>query len=88
MVSVLEPAVLLTLAWVLALFVVGWRYRMGSLPPTRALVVVAAALMWLAYSLTQLADFLASPYDDVLVAVATVLLLSGASLFWRWWRTR
>jgi|GEM_PF-1529266 len=86
MVSVLDPAVLLTLAWVVVLFAAGFRYRWGALPPARALVVFSAALCWLAYSLTQLSAFFAAPYDDVLVAIAGVLLLVGAALFVQWWR--
>jgi asparagine N-glycosylation enzyme membrane subunit Stt3 len=88
MVSVFDPAVLLTLAWLVVLFAAGFRYRWGSLPPARALVVVSAALFWLAFSLTQVSAFLAAPYDDVLVAVAALLLLGGAALFARWWRRR
>ncbi|SEW21977.1 hypothetical protein [Halobacterium jilantaiense] len=88
MVSVLDPAVLLTLAWVAVLFAAGFRYRWGSLPPVRALVVFSAALFWLAYSLTQLSAFFVAPYDDVLVAVAVGFLLGGAALFVQWWRRR
>jgi hypothetical protein len=88
MVSVLDPAVLLTVAWLVVLFVAVWRYRWGDLPPTRALLVVAAGLLWLAYSLTQLAALLTPPYDDFLVAVSGLTLLVGLSLGWRWWRTR
>jgi len=86
--SVHDPAVLLALAWLLALFGAAFRYRWGSLPPARALVVVSAGLFWLAYSLTQLSSFLAAPYDDVLTALSGVLLLGGAWLFARWWRQR
>ena len=88
MVSVLDPAVLLTLAWLVVLFAAGFRYQWGSLPPTRTLVVVSAALFWLAFSLTQLSTFLAPPYDDGLLAVAGLLLLAGAHSFVRWWRRR
>jgi|AntRauMinimDraft_4_1070384.scaffolds.fasta_scaffold00063_32 hypothetical protein len=88
MVSVLDPVVLLTLAWLLVLFAVVFQYRWGSLPPARALVVVSAALFWLAYSLTQLSSFLAAPFDDVLVGLAGLLLLAGATSFVRWWRRR
>ena len=88
MVSVLDPVVLLTAAWLVVLFAAAFRYRWGSLPPTRALLVVASALVWLAYSLTQFSAFLAPPYDDVLVAVAGVVLLAGGTLFVRWWRRR
>jgi hypothetical protein len=80
--------VLLALAWLLVLFAAVFRYRWGSLPPVRALLVVGSALVWLAYSLTQLASFLAPPFDDVVVAAAGVLLLAGGSLFVRWWRRR
>jgi len=85
---VFDLDVLLALAWLVVLFAAAFRYRRGSLPPVRALLVVGSALVWLAYSLTQLASFLAPPFDDVLVAVAAVLLLAGGSLFARWWQRR
>ncbi|NIB99790.1 hypothetical protein [Halobacterium sp. R2-5] len=88
MVAVTEPAVVLTIAWLLVLFVVAWRYRFGSLPSARAFVLVAAALAWLAFSLLQLADLLSPPYDDALGAVSGITLLVGAWFALRWWRTR
>lgn len=88
MVSVTDPAVLLTLAWLLVLFATAWRYQFGSLPPLRTLALMAAALLWLAYSLLQLGDLLSSPYDDVVNAVALLLFLAGLSVGWRWWRAR
>ncbi|MCD2202797.1 hypothetical protein [Halobacterium sp. KA-6] len=88
MVAVTDPAVLLTLAWLLVLFGVAWRYQFGSLPPTRALVLTSAALLWLAYSLLQIGDLLSSPYDDVLNVVAIAFIVAGLSVGWRWWRAR
>ncbi len=88
MVAVTEPAVLLTVAWLLVLFGVAWRYRFGSLPPTRALLLVTAALLWLAYSLFQLAELLSPPYDDALNVASVALLFVGLWLGWRWWRVR
>jgi len=88
MVSVLDPPILLALAWLVALFAAGFWYRWGSLPPARALVVVSAALLWLAFSLTQLSSLLAPPHDDVLSVLAAVLPLAGATLLVRWWRRR
>ncbi|CQH60888.1 uncharacterized protein HHUB_3318 [Halobacterium hubeiense] len=88
MVSVTDPAVLLTLAWLLVLFATAWRYRFGSLPPLRTLALTAVGLLWLAYSLLQLGDLLSPPYDDVLNVVALLLFLAGLSVGWRWWRAR
>jgi hypothetical protein len=88
MVSVPDPAVLLTLAWLVALFATGFRYQWGSLPPARALVVVSAGLLWLAYSLLRLSSLVAPPYDDALGATSVLLLLAGLWLFSRWWRRR
>jgi hypothetical protein len=88
MVPVLDVDVLLALAWLVVLFAAGFRYRWGSLPPARALLVVASALVWLGYSLTQLSAVLAAPLDDAAVAVAVGSLLAGGALFVRWWRRR
>ncbi|MGB9964724.1 hypothetical protein [Halobacterium hubeiense] len=88
MVAVTDPAVLLTVAWLLVLFATAWRYQFGSLPPLRAFALVAVALLWLAYSLLQLGDLLSPPYDDVVNVVAVLLFLAGLSLGWRWWRAR
>lgn len=88
MVAVTDPAGLLTVAWLLVLFGVAWRYRFGSLPPTRALLLVAAALLWLAYSLLRLGELLSPPYGDVLGVAGGVLLFVGLWLGWRWWRAR
>ncbi|MDH5019210.1 hypothetical protein [Halobacterium rubrum] len=86
MVPVLDVDVLLALAWLVVLFAAGFRYRWGSLPSARALLVVASALVWLGYSLTQLSAFLAAPFDDVAVAVAVGFLVAGGVLLVRWWR--
>lgn len=86
--SVFDPAVLLTAAWLLVLFGVGWRYRWGSLPPARTLLLLGVALFWLAFSLTQVAALVTPPYDDVVVLVAAVLFLAGGTASWRWWRAR
>lgn len=88
MVSVFDPAILLTAASLLVLFGVGWRYHWGSLPPVRTLLLVGVALFWLAYSLTQVAALVRPPYDDVGVALAVVLFFGGATACWRWWRAR
>lgn len=88
MVAVTEPAVALTVAWLLVLFAVAWRYRFGSLPPARALVPVAVALAWLSFSLLQLADLLVPPYDDTAAVVAVLSLLAGAWFALRWRRAR
>lgn len=88
MVPVLDVDVLLALAWLVVLFAAGFRYRWGSLPPARALLVVASALVWLGYSLTQLSAFLAAPFDDAAVAVAVGFMVVGGVLLVRWWRRR
>ena len=86
--SALDVDVLLAVAWLVVLFAAGFRYRWGSLPPARALLVVASALVWLGYSLTQLSAVLAAPLDDVVVWVAVGFLVAGGWLFVRWWRRR
>jgi len=88
MVAVTDPAVLLAVAWLLVLFGTAWRHRFGSLPPLRALLVTSAALLWLSYSVGQVAGLLAPPYDDALGVVSVVLLVAGLWLAWRWRRAR
>ncbi|WP_232686604.1 hypothetical protein [Halobacterium zhouii] len=81
MVALVSPLVLVPSFVLLAVFVAGWNYQFGDLPPARAVVVGLAAL-WTVYSVASLLVLPSEPVASLTVVVAFALLAVGQRV-WR-----
>jgi len=80
----------LVVAYLLLIGVLAVRYRRGEITRRKLPIYLGMCLTWLAYGLLQVTQAGAIPtgtaLNDVLDALAVVLLLAGIYLLYRGWR--